>query len=61
MGKVWIMSLAALLVLAAPLVVGWQMVGIDAVHAEFSNGSNPRAEYWREVRQGTSGYTTVKG
>ena len=61
MGKVWIMSLAALLVLAAPLVVGWQMVGIDAVHAEFSNGSNPRSEYWREVRQGTAGYTTVKG
>lgn len=61
MGKVWIMSLVALLVLAAPLVVSWQMAGIDAVQAEFSNGSNPRAEYWREVRQGTAGYTTVKG
>ncbi|MGD8546800.1 MAG: formate dehydrogenase subunit gamma [Thiohalophilus sp.] len=61
MGKVWIMSLAALLVLAAPLVVGWQLVGISSVHAEFSNGSNPRSEYWRDVREGASGYTTVKG
>jgi len=61
MGKVWIMSLAALLVLAAPLVVSWQLPGIDAVHAEFSSGSNPRSEYWRETRQGAAGSTTVKG
>ncbi|MDR9436856.1 MAG: formate dehydrogenase subunit gamma [Thiohalophilus sp.] len=61
MGKVWIMSLAALLVLVAPLIVSWQLIGIDAVQAEFSSGSNPRAEYWREVREGTAGVTTVKG
>ena len=27
----------------------------------FTNGDNPRSEYWREVRQGESGYTAVQG
>ncbi len=37
------------------------MVGFNLVHAEFKNDTNPRASYWREVRQGTTGYTAVKG
>ncbi len=61
MGKVWIMTLTALLVLAAPLLVSWQMVGFNTAYAEFKNDSNPRANYWRDVRQGDTGYTAVKG
>ncbi len=61
MGKVWVMTLTALLVLTAPLLVSWQMVGFNAAYAEFKNDSNPRANYWRDVRQGDSGYTAVKG
>jgi len=61
MGKVWIMSLMALLVMTAPLVVTWQMVGFEKAYAEFKNDSNPRANYWRDVRQGDTGYTAVTG
>ena len=61
MGRVWIVSLVTLLVLAAPLVVSWQMGGLPTVHAEFQNDTNPRANYWRDVREGTKGYSAVKG
>lgn len=61
MSKVWIMSLLALLLLVAPLIITWQMVGFNSVHAEFKSDTNPRASYWREVRQGTTGYTAIKG
>lgn len=59
--KLWIVSLAALLVLATPLIVVLPIVGFDTVQAEFKNDTNPRANYWRAVREGVTGYTTVKG
>ena len=59
--KLWIVSLAALLVLAAPVLVVLPIVGFDTVQAEFKNDTNPRANYWRAVREGVTGYTTAKG
>jgi formate dehydrogenase subunit gamma len=59
--KVWIMSFIALLVMVTPLVVTWQMVGISTAYAEFKNDANPRANYWRDVREGDKGYSAIKG
>jgi formate dehydrogenase subunit gamma len=64
LGKLWIVSLAALLLLSAPLIVIFPIVGfspIQMAQAEFKNDTNPRANYWRAVREGLTGYTTVKG
>lgn len=59
--KVWITSLTALLVLAAPLVVSWQAGGLSTVHAEFKGDTNPRSNFWGAVRQESGGYSAVKG
>lgn len=59
--KAWVMTLTALLVLAAPLVVSWQVAGFSPAQAEFKNQDNPRSNYWGAVREGVTGYTAVKG
>lgn len=64
LAKLWIVSLAALLLLSAPLLVMLPVVGFNPVQtaqAEFKNDTNPRANYWRAVREGATGYTTEKG
>jgi formate dehydrogenase subunit gamma len=59
--RLWIVSLVAFLGMATPLVVMWPVLGFNTAQAEFKNDSNPRANYWRAVREGLTGYTTVKG
>lgn len=62
--KLWIVSLTALLVLSAPLIIVGPFVGfnpIQTVQAEFKNDTNPRANFWRAVRESVKGTTTVKG
>lgn len=59
--KVWTASLLALLVFAVPLAVSWQITGINPVQAAFKDDTNPRADYWRAVREGVKGYTAVVG
>jgi formate dehydrogenase subunit gamma len=49
----------AVMVVAAPFS---GLLLLDATAEQgFVNGDNPRSEYWREVRQGESGYTAVQG
>jgi len=59
--RVWIVSLLAVLALVSPFIVTWYSVGIESVYAAFKNDTNPRSEYWRSVREGMKGDTTVKG
>lgn len=61
--KLWIISVAALLLLSAPLLV-MLPVGfspVQSAQAEFKNDTNPRANYWRAVRDSVKGDTTVQG
>jgi len=62
--KPWIVSLAALFLLSAPLLVMLPHSGyvpVQSAFAEFKNDTNPRANYWRSVRKSVTGTTTVKG
>jgi len=62
--RLWIVSLVALIFLATPLIVVLPVIGFNPVQtvlAEFKNDTNPRANYWRAVREGVTGTTTVKG
>ncbi len=64
LAKFWIVSLAALLLLSAPLLVMLPNMGftpVQTAQAEFKNDTNPRANYWRAVRDSKQGTTTVKG
>lgn len=64
LAKLWIVSLAALLLLSAPLLVIFPITGfvpVQTVEAQFKNDTNPRANYWRAVRKGVTGTTTIKG
>jgi len=57
-------SLAAILGLALVLPLGGYGVhwlGLEAVAQESSSGVSNRANFWREVKNGTSGYSAVKG
>ncbi len=40
---------------------GYLYVGIQDARAQSVEQTNPRANYWREVRRGTEGYTAVQG
>ena len=59
-------SLSLLLAMVLPLT-GYVMhdagmaFAADDEKAKAEEAVNPRAEYWREVRQGTEGYTSVSG
>jgi formate dehydrogenase subunit gamma len=62
--KLWIVSLAALLLLSVPLIVMLPGVGftpVQTAQAEFKNDTNPRANFWRAVRDSVQGTTTEKG
>lgn len=56
--------LVAFLVMAT-LVVAAPFSGLLLQNATaeqgFTNGDNPRSDYWREVRQGQAGYTAITG
>src|SRR5216684_327402 len=58
------MHRALLVMLALTLVLplaGYLYVGSVAAQASAEKQTNPRADYWREVRKGMSGYTSVTG
>jgi formate dehydrogenase subunit gamma len=59
--RIWIVSLLAVFALVSPFIVTWYSLGMESVYAAFKNDTNPRAEYWRSVREGRKGYTTVQG
>ncbi len=55
-------SIAIILVGAMVLPLGSYVVtGIQPVRAQAIEDSNPRANYWRAVRRGNEGYTSVAG
>ncbi len=58
----WIAVFAIIAItLAAPFSGYWLLSGdaVAAGSADFKNDENPRSGFWREVRQGTSGYSAV--
>lgn len=62
--KLWLASLAALLLLSAPFLIALPIAGffpVQTAQAEFKNDTNPRANFWRAVREGVTGTTTEKG
>ncbi len=54
----WLFVIMWLTVVIAP-IPGYFLT--DTVQAKGEFTENPRSNYWREVRQGTSGYSAVKG
>lgn len=60
--RVLFLTLALLLLgtLALPLT-GYLVTGVGSVDAAAQQDSNPRADYWREVREGDQGVTTAQG
>ena len=55
-------SIAVIVVAAMVLPLGSYVVtGIQSAHAQTAEDSNPRANYWRAVRGGDQGYTSVQG
>jgi len=55
-------TLALMLALAVLLPLGgYVYVGIEEARAQSVEQTNPRANYWREVRRGSEGYTSVQG
>jgi formate dehydrogenase subunit gamma len=60
---VWsfVITLVAAMVLPLSGYVITALAPTQAVAQESGNDVNPRAEYWREVRKGTRGYTAASG
>ena len=62
--RVGLISLFAVLALSIALPLASYTVhwfGTSAVAQDASSATNPRANYWRAVREGISGYSAVKG
>ena len=59
--KVLFFMLVTLAVLLAPLSAYYWLDGAQAQTQTQAGKENPRANYWRSVRQGVSGYTAVSG
>ncbi|GMQ75549.1 MAG: formate dehydrogenase subunit gamma [Gammaproteobacteria bacterium] len=60
--RIVLWSIAIILVGAMVLPLGSYVVtGIQPVRAQAIEDSNPRANYWRAVRRGNEGYTSVVG
>jgi formate dehydrogenase subunit gamma len=60
--RIVLWSIAIILVGAMVLPLGSYVVtGIQPVRAQAIEDSNPRANYWRAVRRGNEGYTSVAG
>jgi formate dehydrogenase subunit gamma len=57
---VWVFIGLLLTILAAPLP-GYLLSDWAAAQTELMQQSNERANFWREVRKGTEGYTAVTG
>jgi len=56
----WSMLVIAVGAMVAPLA-GYVYAASAQAQEQKAEEANPRAEYWREVRQGTVGYTAVTG
>ena len=60
--RIVLWSIAFIVVAAMVLPLGSYVVtGIQSAHAQTVEDSNPRANYWRAVRGGNQGYTSVQG
>ena len=60
--RIGLWTVAVILVAAVALPLGsYVYTGIQAAHAQAVEDSNPRANYWRAVREGAQGYTAVEG
>ncbi len=60
--RVALWTIAVIMVGAMVLPLGsYVYTGIQPVHAQAIEDSNPRSNFWREVRGGQSGYTAVQG
>ena len=60
--RIVLMSIAIILVGAVALPLGsYVYTGIQSAHAQAVEDTNPRANYWRAVRGGDQGYTSVQG
>ncbi len=57
---VWSLLLMVSLAMLLPLA-GYVYVGIQEASAQGVEQTNPRANYWRAVREGNAGYTAVPG
>jgi formate dehydrogenase subunit gamma len=55
----WAMIIAAVTVMALPLT-GYIATGVS-VAQDAGDATNPRSQYWREVRDGVAGVSTVSG
>ena len=56
----WSVVLMVTLAMVLPLT-GYVYVGLQEAQAQNTAGNNPRANYWRAVREGVSGYSAVRG
>ena len=56
----WSLLFIAAMAMVLPLG-GYVYVGIQDASAQSVQETNPRANYWRAVRQGNEGYTAVQG
>ena len=60
--RIVLWSVAIILVGAIALPIGsYVYTGVRSAHAQAVEDTNPRANYWRAVRGGDQGYTSVKG
>jgi formate dehydrogenase subunit gamma len=60
--RIVLWSVAIILVGAVALPLGsYVYTGIQSAHAQAVEDTNPRANYWRAVRGGDQGYTSVEG
>ncbi|TNF87546.1 MAG: formate dehydrogenase subunit gamma [Gammaproteobacteria bacterium] len=56
----WTIAIIVVGAMVLPLG-GYVYTGIQSAHAQAVEDSNPRANYWRAVRGGDQGYTSVEG
>lgn len=60
--RIVLWSIAIILVGSMVLPLGsYVYTGIQSAHAQAVEDSNPRANFWRAVREGDRGYTAVQG
>ncbi len=61
---VWTFAFIMLAALVAPFsgfLLNGKLVGVSSAVAQEQSDSNPRADYWRAVKGGVSGYSSIKG
>ena len=57
---VFTIALALATAMALPLI-GYVAVDMAQAQEQAASGDNPRADYWRAVREGVQGYSAVQG